>query len=215
VTRVKICCIASAREAELALRLGADAIGLVSAMPSGPGVIGEERIAEIAAAVRGRTETFLLTSLTDPAAIAAQHGRCGTTTIQLVDRLAAGGHRELRDALPGIRLVQVVHVRGEEAVDEALAAAPGVDAVLLDSGRPDADARTLGGTGETHDWRVSARIVRACPVPVWLAGGLDPDNVGAAVAAVGPHGVDLCSGVRTRDRLDGKKLTRFMRAVKG
>lgn len=213
MTRVKICCIASVAEAETAVRHGANALGLVSAMPSGPGVIDESLIAQIAAAVPPPTETFLLTSLTDPDAIVAQHGRCGTTTIQLVDRLPADAHARLRAALPGVTLVQVVHVGGGEAVAEAVAAAPGVDAILLDSGQPDAARRTLGGTGDTHDWSVSRRIVEECPVPVWLAGGLNPDNVAGAIAAVRPHGVDLCSGVRTDDRLDEEKLVRFMKAV--
>ena len=213
MTQVKICCIASVEEAALAVAAGAHAVGLVSEMPSGPGVIDESLIAEIAAAVEPPTETFLLTSLTDPEAIVAQHGRCGTTTIQLVDRLDDGARAGLRAALPGVKLVQVVHVAGGESVAEAMAVAHAVDAILLDSGRPDAAERTLGGTGDTHDWTVSRRIVEACPVPVWLAGGLGPDNVADAIAAVRPFGVDLCSGVRTDDRLDEAKLQRFMKAV--
>lgn len=213
MTRVKICCIASVDEAALAVRYGAQAVGLVSEMPSGPGVIDESLIATIAAAVEPPTETFLLTSLTDPDAIVAQHGRCGTTTIQLVDRLAGGALAEIRAILPGVKLVQVVHVAGEESVAEAQKIAPVVDAILLDSGKPDAAKRTLGGTGDTHDWTVSRRIVEACPVPVWLAGGLNPDNVAAAVAAVEPFGVDLCSGVRSGERLNEEKLGRFMKAV--
>lgn len=213
MTRIKICCIASTAEARAAVEHGAHAIGLVSQMPSGPGVIDEGRIAEIAAAVLPPTATFLLTSLTDPAAIAAQHGRCGTTTIQMVDRLPAGAHAALREALPGVTLVQVVHVTGEESVAEARSVAGAVDALLLDSGRPDAARKTLGGTGEAHDWDLSARIVRESPVPVWLAGGLNAANVAAAVAAVRPYGVDLCSGVRTDDRLDPAKLADFIKAV--
>jgi phosphoribosylanthranilate isomerase len=213
VTRVKICCIASVEEAEMAVRNGAQAVGLVSEMPSGPGVIDEALIAEIAAATPRPTETFLLTSLTDPQAIAAQHRRCGTTTIQLVDRLPHGAHAKLRAALPNVNLVQVVHVKDEDSVAEALEFGPGVDAILLDSGKPDAGRRTLGGTGDVHDWSLSARIVKECPVPVWLAGGLNPDNVAAAVQAVQPFGVDLCSGVRTNDQLEEEKLARFMKAV--
>lgn len=213
MTRVKICCIATVEEAAMAVTAGAHAMGLVSAMPSGPGVIDEDLIAAIAVAVEPPTETFLLTSLTDPEAIVAQHGRCGTTTIQLVDRLADGAHAAIRAALPGVKLVQVVHVAGEGSVAEAVAIAPVVDAILLDSGKPDAAKRTLGGTGDIHDWTVSRRIVDACPVPVWLAGGLNPDNVAAAIAAVQPFGVDLCSGVRTEDHLDEARLDRFMKAV--
>lgn len=211
--RTKICCIASAAEALLAIRHGASAVGLVSEMPSGPGIIGEELIAEIAAAVPPPVATFLLTSRTDAAGIVAQQRRCGTNTIQLVDRVAPDVHAELRDALPGVSLVQVIHVAGEESVDEAVEVAPRVDALLLDSGNQALPRKELGGTGRTHDWALSRRIVEAVPVPVFLAGGLKPENVGEAIRAVRPFGVDLCTGVRTDDRLDETRLAAFMAEV--
>ena len=186
MTRVKVCCIQSVEEAELAIRLGASAVGLVSEMPSGPGPIPEERIAEIAAIVRPPTATFLLTSLTDPAEIVEQQKRCGVDTIQIVDRLPAGAHAEIRRSLPAVSLVQVVHVRGEDSIEEAMAAAAAVDALLLDSGNPSLPVKELGGTGRTHDWSVSARIVDRSPVPVWLAGGLNAGNVTDAIRAVPP-----------------------------
>ena len=208
--RVKICCIASLAEARLAIDAGAHALGLVSAMPSGPGVITEETIAEVARAVPPPVATFLLTSHQRVEDVVAQHRRCRTTTIQLVDTLTDGTHAELRSALPGVALVQVVHVTGPESVDEALAAAGAVDALLLDSGNQRLAVRQLGGTGRVHDWRLSATIREAVPIPVFLAGGLSPNNVRAAIAEVGPWGVDLCSGVRTGGRLDSGKLRRFM-----
>lgn len=212
--RVKVCCIASVAEAELAVRQGAAALGLVSAMPSGPGPIPEERIAEIARMVPPGVAAFLLTSRVDPAEIAEQQRRCGTGVLQLVDRLEPPAHGELRRRLPGVKLVQVVHVTGPEALDYALLVAPGVDALLLDSGRPDGKVRELGGTGRTHDWRVSRRVVEEAGVPVFLAGGLHAGNVARAVQEVGPFGVDLCSGVRTGGALDAGKLRAFMDAVR-
>lgn len=212
--RVKICCIKSPAEARTALAHGADALGLVSPMPSGPGVISEDLIAEIAASVPAGIATFLLTALTDPEAIIAQHRRCRTSTIQLVDAVAPGTHALLRRALPGVQLVQVVHVTGESAVAEAVAVAPHVDFILLDSGNPNLAVKELGGTGRTHDWAVSRRIVATCGRPVFLAGGLRPDNLAAAHAQVGPHGFDLCNSVRTADVLDEAKLAAFFRAVR-
>jgi phosphoribosylanthranilate isomerase len=214
VPLVKICCIKSAAEAQTALAHGASALGLVSHMPSGPGVIAENVIAEIAATIPPGTATFLLTALTDAEAIIAQHRRCGTTTIQLVDALTSGTHRDLRRALPKTKLVQVIHVRGEESVAEAVAAAPDVDFILLDSGNPNLAVKELGGTGRTHNWAVSRRIVETCGRPVFLAGGLRPDNLAAAYAQVGPHGFDLCSSVRTNDELDETKLAAFFAAVR-
>ena len=210
---VKICCIKSAAEARTAIAHGAAALGLVSSMPSGPGVISEELIAAIAATVPPAIATFLLTALTDTEAISAQHRRCGTTTVQLVDGLTHGTHRDLRRALPGIRLVQAIHVRGEESVAEALAAAADVDALLLDSGNPKLAVKELGGTGRTHNWALSRRIVEKSRRPVFLAGGLRADNVAAAWAAVHPWGFDICSGVRTNDTLDDAKLAAFFTAV--
>ena len=212
---VKICCIASVGEARLACGAGAAALGLVSAMPSGPGVIDDACVAEIAAALRGEpVRTFLLTARTEAEAIAAQHAAAGTTTLQLVDHVPHEHLRRLRELRPGVELVQVIHVTGPAAVHEAVAAAPFVDALLLDSGNPLLQVKELGGTGRTHDWRLSRRIRDAVfPLPLWLAGGLHEHNVAQAIAAVQPHGLDLCSSVRSGGRLNAARLTAFMAAV--
>ena len=207
--RVKVCCIASAEEARLAIECGASAVGLVSEMPSGPGVISEELIAEIAARVPPPVATFLLTCRQDADSMVAQQRRCRVNTLQLCDRVPAEAYAGLRAGLPGVSLVQVVHVRGEESFEEALSAARHADALLLDSGNQGLAVKELGGTGRTHDWRVSRRVVEASPVPVFLAGGLKPENVAEAVEVVRPFGLDVCSGVRTEGRLDAKKLRRF------
>jgi phosphoribosylanthranilate isomerase len=213
--RVKICCISSLDEAWMAIDAGAAALGLVSKMPSGPGMITEDVIAAIAARVPPGVATFLLTSELDAPAIIAQQKRTRVNTLQIVDRLPLGAHQEIRAALPGIALVQVVHVRGAESINEALAIAPFVDALLLDSGNPSLPVKELGGTGRTHDWSISRRIREAAPVPVFLAGGLTAANVGEAIRQVEPFGIDLCSGVRTGGRLDAAKLTDFFHAVAG
>lgn len=211
--RVKVCCIRDESEAALAVRLGAAALGLVSAMPSGPGVISEEAIARITAGVPPPVATFLLTSLQDAGAIAAQQRRLRANTLQLVDHVAPGAHARLRAELPGIGLVQVVHVTGPESVEQALALAAGVDALLLDSGNPSLPVKELGGTGRRHDWRLSRRIREAASVPIFLAGGLRPDNVRTAMEEVGPFGLDVCSGVRTDGALDQRKLAAFFEAL--
>jgi phosphoribosylanthranilate isomerase len=157
--------------------------------------------------------TFLLTCLQDVDEIVAQYRRCPTTTLQLVDRLSSGSHRRLRAALPAVSIVQVIHVGGEEAVDEALALGTDADAILLDSGNQTLPVKELGGTGRTHDWRLSRRIRESAAVPVFLAGGLRPDNVAEGIRRVRPFGVDLCSGVRTHGKLDADKLRRFFAGV--
>ncbi len=211
--RVKICCIASVEEARLAIQYGADALGLVSDMPSGPGVIPEERIAEIAAWVPPPVATFLLTCAGDSERVIAQVKRCGTNTVQLCDRFPPEECAVLREALPGIRLVQVIHVTGRGSIEEAREAATHVDAVLLDSGNPALAVKELGGTGRVHDWSISREIREAIGVPMFLAGGLNPDNVEEAIRQVGPFGVDVCSGVRRDGRLDENRLKGFLEAV--
>jgi phosphoribosylanthranilate isomerase len=211
--RVKVCCIQDVEEARLAIRLGADAVGLVAGMPSGPGPIPEARIVEIAATVPPTIATFLLTSLTDAAAIADQVRRCCVNTVQICDRLSSGTHEDLRRALPGVKIVQVIHVTGPEALAEAMEARS--DALLLDSGTPQAEVKVLGGTGRTHDWAVSRRIVEESGKPVFLAGGLHAGNVAEAIRAVGPFGVDVCTRVRDdRFRLDAESLSAFIDAAR-
>ena len=211
--RVKICCIASVAEAWMAIEHGASAIGLVSAMPSGPGPIAEELIAEIAAPVPPGVASFLLTCKQDAASIIDQQRRTRVNTIQICDRLTDGTYEDLRQALPGISLVQVIHVTGPEAVHEALAISSHVDAILLDSGNQSLKVKELGGTGRTHDWALSRAIRESVEVPVYLAGGLKPENVGEAIRAVRPFGVDVCSGLRTDGRLDESKLKSFFAAL--
>lgn len=212
--RLKVCCIASVDEARLAIALGADALGLVARMPTGPGPIADDLIREIAARVPPPIATFLLTSQTEPDAVVDHVRRTGVNTVQLVDDTTVPTvYDALRRATPHVRIVQVIHVLDGASVALALAAAERVDALLLDSGNP--AARELGGTGRAHDWAISRRIVEASPIPVFLAGGLNEANVARAIAAASPFGVDLCSGVRTNGELDAAKLGQFVRALRG
>ena len=212
VLRIKICCIASVDEARLAIDAGASALGLVSTMPSGPGVIPWERIAEIAAAVPPPIATFLLTCSQDAEEIIEQQRRCGTSVVQICDRLERGAYADIRCALPGIRLVQVIHVVDGSSVGEAQAVAQHADAILLDSGNQSLAVKELGGTGRVHDWTLSARIRASVSVPLFLAGGLNAENVRDAIDAVQPFALDVCSGVRTNGALDAAKLRAFVRA---
>lgn len=197
----------------MAVACGAAAVGLVSEMPSGPGVIAEAEIARIAAAVPPGVASFLLTCKQDVPSLIAQQKRAGTNTIQLCDRLLEGAHADLRAALPGIALVQVIHVTGPDSLEEAVRIAPHVHALLLDSGDQNLAVKELGGTGRVHDWEISRQICQRVSVPVFLAGGLKPGNVSRAVQQVRPYGLDVCSGVRTEGRLDRRKLERFFDAV--
>ena len=213
-TRVKICCIGSIAEAHLAVHAGADALGLVGAMPSGPGPIADALIAEIAAAIPPPVETFLLTSGKTAEAIAAHVKATRPTAVQIVSHIALAESATLATLDAMIRRVQVIHVEGPEALERIAVYAAHVHAFLLDSGRPGTGTPELGGTGRVHDWELSRQFVQRSPLPVWLAGGLTAGNVGEAIRRVRPFGVDVCSGVRTAGSLDEAKLRAFMKAVR-
>src|SRR5215208_6447395 len=214
-TRVKVCCMKSIEEVWMAVHAGASAVGLVSPMPSGPGPISNEKAAEIAAQVPPGIDAFLLTPLQTVEELVEQNRLVKARTLQLVDELPAGAHAELRRAMPGIKLVQVIHVSAPGSVEEAAAVAPDVDGILLDSGNPNLEVKELGGTGRRHDWALSRQIRERVDVSVWLAGGLNPENAREAIDTVRPFGLDLCSGIRTGEGydLDPDKLERFMAAV--
>lgn len=213
--QVKICCISSIEEADLAIRYGAAALGLVSEMPSGPGVISENLIEEIASSVPPEINTFLLTSKTNADSIIEQHRKCKTTTLQIVDRVKINVLVKLRKELPAIRLVQVIHVSDEESITEAINTAQFVDALLLDSGNQKLKVKELGGTGRTHDWTISKKIRDAVSVPVYLAGGINANNVVDAAKEVEPFGIDLCSGVRVDGKLNEQLLSHLFDEING
>lgn len=212
--RVKVCCIASIEEAELALELGADALGLVSSMPSGPGVIPDADIATIAEWVGTRAATVLLTSRSSAEGIDEQLTHSRPSVLQICDALPDGEMAIVRQRHPDVVLMPVVHVRGNASIAEAVGLAAKADAILLDSGNPSAQVKELGGTGRVHDWTISRAIREAVGVPLFLAGGLRAANVADAVRTVRPFGVDVCSGVRREGKLDRSTLTAFMTAVR-
>ena len=211
--RIKICCIGSLEEARIAIEYGASAIGLVGKMPSGPGILSDDLICEIARSVPPPISTFLLTSETSTAEIAAHHRKTLTSTIQIVDELKHGSYADLRRELPSVKLVQVIHVIDEKSVELAVKISEGVDALLLDSGNPKLAVKELGGTGRVHNWKLSRKIVEQSNVPVFLAGGLRAENVREALDTVQPFGLDVCSGVRTDGKLDTRKLEAFFKAT--
>ncbi len=212
-SKVKICCISSVEEAKLAIKYGASALGLVSVMPSGPGPISEELITEIVKHIPDGIASFLLTSKQDADSIIAQQRKTKANTLQLVDSVSVEVYHTLRKELPEISIVQVIHVINESSVDEAKSVAPFVDMILLDSGNPKLAVKELGGTGRKHNWNVSRKIVETIHKPVFLAGGLNSENVREAIDYVQPYGLDVCSGVRTNGKLDEDKLKRYFDVI--
>lgn len=198
----------------MAIQMGADALGLVGPMPSGPGPIDPMRAGAIAGNIPGTIESFYLTSQTKLDAIAAEYVLVRSSHIQLTDHVDAETRKALRKAFPDLKIVQVIHVQDEDSVNLARSSAETSDYLLLDSGAPEKANKELGGTGRIHDWQLSKRIVELSRVPVFLAGGLRSDNIRTATRTVRPFGVDVCSGVRTRGILDQKKLAGFFSEVR-
>ena len=213
MVKVKICCISSIEEAKLAVAYGAAAIGLVGRMPSGPGIITDELIHAIAKTVPPPIQTFLLTSETTTDNIIEHHRKVNTTTIQIVDALSGREYHKIREAIPNVQLVQVIHVLDEGSIKEAIEISEFVDAILLDSGNPNLPTKVLGGTGKTHNWDLSKKIREEISLPVFLAGGINKDNIKKAIEYVQPYGIDLCSSVRTNGQLDESKLEALFNAL--
>lgn len=215
-TRVKICCMASPGEVRAAAIAGADAVGAVGPMPSGPGPIDDAAARVVIGAAPPGVTPFLLTSELTAEAVVRHLRATHAPVVQLVRHLDPRVHAEIRNAMPWVKIVQVVHVEDDSAIELARGYAMISDALLLDSGNPSAggEVEALGGTGRRHDWEISRRIVQAVDKPVWLAGGLTEANAIEAINQVRPFGLDLCSGARTLGKLDQRKLTAFMTAVR-
>jgi len=211
--KVKICCISSIEEASLAIAHGAVAIGLVGRMPSGPGIITDELIHSIAKTVLPPIDSFLLTSETTAEKVIEHHKKVNTTTIQIVDALTDRQYLKIREAIPHVKLVQVIHVLDENSIKEAIEISEFVDAILLDSGNPNLSTKVLGGTGKTHNWDISKKIRENISIPTYLAGGINKDNIRIAIEHVQPFGIDLCSSVRTNGQLDERKLEELFKAL--
>ena len=197
----------------MAIQAGADALGLVGAMPSGPGVIEDHTIRAISLELPAAVSAFLLTQERTAEAIAEHVTRCAVSTVQVVNHVDPLELQTLRRLMPTLRIVQVIHVEGSDALDLVHHYENFVHSFLLDSGTPGAAVPILGGTGRTHDWAVSAQIVRSTRRPVFLAGGLTPVNVVEAIRVVRAYGLDICSGVRSEGRLDIEKLRSYVHAI--
>jgi phosphoribosylanthranilate isomerase len=213
VPKIKICCISSIDEAKLAISHGASALGLVAKMPSGPVIISDELIDKIAKSIPSNIDNFMLTSETTAETIIEHHKKTNTNTIQIVDALKVGTYKQIKTAIPSIKIVQVIHVLNEASIEDALIISEQVDAILLDSGNPNLKIKELGGTGRIHNWNLSRKIVAQSNCPVFLAGGINPLNIKQAIEEVQPYGIDLCSGVRTNQLLDAIKLEQLFNAI--
>jgi phosphoribosylanthranilate isomerase len=210
---VKVCGIQTWEEAGAALACGATALGFLAGLTHrAEDEIGEAAARAIVRRLPAHAAAVLVTHLLDPERVAALAASIGARTVQVHGDMAIPDLRRLRVLAPNARLLKAVHVTGDDALGRALDYAADSDGLVLDTRTAD----RLGGTGRTHDWSVSARIVAAvAPLPVYLAGGLTPENVAEAIARVRPAGVDVNSGVEDASgRKDSERMRAFVDCVR-
>jgi len=197
--QVKICGVKRAEDAGLAVAAGADALGfLVGQTHTSADFIAPLTAKAIAASLPSGVIGVLVTHLTDPGDVLDLAVLTGLTTVQLHGEIWPEDVARLRRAAPDLTFLKSFHVTDEAGLAYGEAFVGLVDGFVLDTANP--KTGQIGGTGQTHDWNLSRRIVeRYRSVPVILAGGLNPDNVAEAIAAVGPFGVDVNSSTKGTD----------------
>lgn len=211
--RVKICGIGTIDDLGAAADAGADAIGLiVGTTHLSEDELDPHKAASLAAAAPVFISTVLVTHLTDASHICELADIIGVDTIQAHGELTtAAAAQELWNQRQHRRIIRTLHVTGEHSIDDAEEASTYAHALLLDT----RTKSRLGGTGLTHDWNISRRIVqRVYPRPVILAGGLAADNATEAIRAVHPFGIDANSRLKNAaGRKDRAACAEFVRAA--
>jgi len=207
MTRIKICGIRSLADMQIAVEQGADAIGvLIGQLHSSSDFLTPNLAAEILASTPPFVTTVLVTHIEDPDAVLALAETIHSAAVQLHSDLDVNLLRSLRHALAPRKIIGKISVEGPGALDRALELDQQVDAILLDS--INRTTGQVGGTGTTHDWGISAEIVKQVSIPVILAGGLTPANVRDAIRRVQPWAVDVNSGVRNASCFKDRNLIR-------
>lgn len=205
--RVKICGTATFADLDCAVAAGADAVGFLMGITH---VTQDAVTPETAAAMVATLPPFIVpvavTHLTKPSDLIriVELSRC--TTLQIQDMVTPDDIAEVREALPYLRIMKAVHVMDESAIATAKYFSDTADAILLDTRTAD----RIGGTGITHDWNISAKIVKECSCPVILAGGLTPENVTEAITRVRPYAVDVHTGVKKNGVRDAERTRAFV-----
>ncbi|MBN8954366.1 MULTISPECIES: phosphoribosylanthranilate isomerase [unclassified Rhizobium] len=222
--KVQIYTMQTASEALAAAAAGVDCLGVTPSNRGLPGEISFETARGIVDALKGKAERVALSVESDLDLIADMVTAvrpdvlhlCGDIKLVTPQRV-----RQLRETLlaryPDLKILQAIPMTGPEALDHAAAFEPYCDTFILDSVAAHIDG--IGAAGVTHDWSLSREIVKRSRLPVILAGGLGPDNVQAAIAAVQPWAVDSLTHTNKPlpeggFRKDIDKIAAFVRAAK-
>ena len=210
MVKVKICGIMREEDLEIALEAGADAVGFVVCASPSPRNLTLTEARKLVDEVPSKVDSVAVTTFNGMGKLMEIYNELKTSFIQLHGRIGVPISRE---TLPKTGLIKAVNAKATNALEEAVEAARLFEIILADT----SDEGGMGGTGITHDWRISRRIREAIqPKPLILAGGLTPENVGAAIKTVQPYAVDVSSGVEERPGVkDREKIFKFIASAKG
>ncbi|MEO3977569.1 phosphoribosylanthranilate isomerase [Streptomyces sp. CAU 1734] len=209
---VQVAGIIDADEAAMLAEEGVDWFGFPLRLPSGKDDISEADATAVIGSLKTPQEGVLISYLTDADEISAFTAELGVRAVQLHGDVEPEQLRKLKTARPDLYVLKSLVVKADNA-DELLRlvddVAEWVDMFITDTFDPATGAK--GATGLTHDWSVSAELVRRSPKPLMMAGGLTPENVADAIRAVRPAAVDAHTGLEGPDRRkDRAKVAKFV-----
>lgn len=211
MVKVKICGITNIKDALLAAELGADFLGFIVEISESEDSLSKDEAKNLIRQLPLEVIPVMVTYLNNAEEIVKVASYVIAGAVQLHSNISLPEIGKIRKALPKIKIIKAIHVIDEKVVSEAVKFSDYVDYILLDSKAKG----KIGGTGKTHDWSISRKIILKCKKPVLLAGGLNPENVLDAVRKIKPFGVDVNSGVKAKPRVkDAEKLRKFIENAK-
>lgn len=212
--RIQVAGVSSLEEALFLERLGVDALGFTVRLPEGVhDGLTEAKARSIIQALPPFVTSVAITYVSEARSALELARYLGVTALQLHGDFPASELEMVRVAAPHLKIIRAVSVVGSEAMAVARSWERRVDALILDTYDPATGRR--GATGKTHDWMLSAEIVRNVRVPVILAGGLTARNVADAIRTVNPWAVDTHTGVEdAQGRRDFAAMEAFVESVR-
>ncbi len=193
---IKVCGIQNINEANGAIEAGANTIGMLTGVPEYvEDKISPETAKKIVVSLPRGIRTVMVTHLLEVSKIVEIAEYTGISALQIHNDLSTEGMKSLREYVPNLELIKTIHVLDESAIEDAKVYESFSDIILLDTKA----GERIGGTGKTHDWNISKRIVEEVGIPVILAGGLNPRNINEAISKVKPAGIDANSGLENKD----------------
>jgi len=212
--KVKICANRSVEDAKMSIAFGADVIGiLVGQEHTSDDFVDKFKAREIATFAKGKCDVSLVTHLTNAKEIIELTKFIGNNTIQLHSDISEDEVLLIRKELPNVKLVRLIHVSSDGKICTDYQKMKYVDFYLLDSFN--LKTNQVGGTGLTHDWNKSRKLISILNKPTFLAGGLNPNNVKEAIKLTRPYGVDVNSGCKNElGKKDANKVKLFVQNAK-